>query len=287
MKQQYLRTIYFLVFLVSPSLLLAADESSPENIKMQMDGKEQQSADKNSYQVTSPVVGFSPLTVGGEQIDAAYIEESYGERKGVVVLFHDQGEQFESNGVITPLRHALPEFGWSTLSISLDLSFESNILLSARLEKMESGDEAEPVKTPQPVLNEQRIAAALSFLKGKDFERIIFIGHGQGGGLAFESLQNNSENIAALVLISTAEIAKQEEFNLLELPILDVLGSRDLTGIEQAVAQRKVMMKRNSEANYTARKIIGANHVYYGLEPMLISTLRGWLKTQFDQQGQN
>lgn len=287
MKQQYIGTLYLLASLISPSQLLAADKNPSENNKIQMDGQEQQSTDNNSYQVNSPVAGFSPLTVAGEQIDAAYIEENYGERKGAVVLFHDQGEQFESNGVITPLRHALPEFGWSTLSISLDLPFESNILLSASLEKAESDGEAEDVKTLPVASNEQRIAAALAFLKEKDYERIIFIGHGQGGDLAFDTLQNSSEGIAALVLISTSAITKQEEFGLVELPVLDVMGSRDLAGMKQAVAQRKVMMKRNGESNYTGREIIGANHVYYGLEPMLISTLQGWLKTQFDQQGLN
>lgn len=287
MKQQYIGTLYLLAFFISPSQLLAADKNPSENNKVQMDGQEQQSIDNNSYQVNSSIAGFIPLTVAGLQIDAAYIEESYGERKGAVVLFHDQGEHFESNGVITPLRHALPEFGWSTLSVSLDLPFESNILLSANLEKTESDGKAEDVKTSPSASNGQRIAAALAFLKEKDFERIVFIGHGKGGDLAFDSLQNNSEEIAALVLISTSAITKQEEFGLVELPVLDVMGSRDLAGVEQAVAQRKVMMKRNEVANYSDREIIGANHVYYGLEPMLISTLRGWLKTQFAQQGQN
>ena len=287
MTQQYIGTLYFLASLISPTQLLAADKNPSENNKMEMDGQEQRSNDNNSYQVNSPTTGFSPLTVAGEQIDAAYIEESYGERKGAVVLFHDQGEQFESNGVITTLRHALPEFGWSSLNVSLNLPFEPNILLSASLEKAESNGEAEDAKTLPVVSNEQRIAAALAFLKEKDFERIIFIGLGQGGNLAFESLQNNSGAVSALVLISTPIITKQQEFGLLELPVLDVFGSRDLAGIEQAVAQRKVRMKRNEEANYSDREIIGANHVYYGLEPMLISTLRGWLRTQFDQQGQN
>jgi predicted esterase len=289
LKQQYPHYLYLLLSFVASSLLYAADQSPAESKQKQIDEQEQKVSDRTSYRIDSPVVGFKPLTVAGELIDAAYIEESYGERKGAVVLFHDQGEQLESNGVITPLRHALPKFGWSTLSVSLDLPFESNVLLSVSLDSAssESSDTKNDIKTPTAVSNEQRILAALAFLKEKDFERILFIGHGKGGGLAFESLQNNSGDVAALVLISTPEIVKQQEFGLLELPILDIVGSRDLAAMKQAVAQRKVMMKRNKDTNYTDREIIGANHVYYGLEPMLISTVRGWLKTQFDQQGHN
>ena len=72
MKQQYIGTLYLLASLISPSQLLAADKNPSENNKIQMDGQEQQSTDNNSYQVNSPVAGFSPLTVAGEQIDAAF-----------------------------------------------------------------------------------------------------------------------------------------------------------------------------------------------------------------------
>ncbi len=284
-KQQYLRYLYFLLSFVTSSLLYAAVGSPTANNDKKMGEQGQSDSNKKSYQVDSPVVGYTPLIIEGEPIDAAYIEESYGERKGVVVLFHGQGEQFESNGVITPLRHALPKFGWSTLSVNFDLPFESNVLLSVSLETTESGDEDK--KTSTPLSNDQRVLAVLTFLKEKGFERILFVGHGQGGDLAFESLQNHSEEVSGLILISTPEIARQQEFSLLELPILDVFGSRDLIGVGQALVQRKVLMKRNEEVNYTDREIIGANHAYYGLEPMLISTVRGWLKTQFDQQGQN
>jgi predicted esterase len=282
-KQQYLRYLYLLLSLVASGLLYAADESPAENSEKQTDTQEQQAP----YKVDSPVAGYNPLTVAGEQFDAAFIEETYGERKGAVVLFHSLGEQFESNGVITPLRHALPKFGWSTLSIALDLPFESNVLLSVSLEKPEKVGEPQQVETLSVISNEQRLSAALAFLKEKEFERILFIGHGQGGNLAFDSIQNNSEEVMALVLISTPEIVRQQEFGLLELPVLDVFGSRDMAGMQQTVAQRKVLMKRNKDTNYTDREIIGANHVYYGLEPMLIATVRGWLKTQFEQQGQN
>lgn len=77
-----------------------------------------------------PIDGFEPLTIAGQQINAAFLEETLGEPHGAIILFHDQGEALESWGVVTPLRHEMLQYGWSTLSLTLDYTFTPNIILA-------------------------------------------------------------------------------------------------------------------------------------------------------------
>jgi len=66
---------------------------------------------------------------------------------------------------------------------------------------------------------------------------------------------------------------------------LEVYGELGLLGVDKAVNQRRAIMKRVAKTNYDVRRILGANHVFYGLEPMLLMTVRSWLKATFVQQG--
>jgi dienelactone hydrolase len=241
---------------------------------------------------TSPVVGYQALSVAGQAIDATYLEETFGERHGAIVFFHDQGEQFESPGVITPLRHQLAEYGWSTLTLSLDLPFEPKVMLSTSLNsEMTAGEQEIEEKAPEqtanvlpPVSNSERIEAAWAFLKAKDIDRVVFVGHGKGGDVALEILASKTFSVAGLILVGVTALDSNETFSALEMPILEVYGSQDLDGVKKAIKHRKALMKRDLETDHTIRKVIGANHVYYGLEPMLLMTVRSWLNAKYIKQ---
>lgn len=251
------------------------------------------------------VMGFQPLSVAGQDIDAAYIEETLGERHGAIVLFHDRGEAFESQGVVTPLRQQLPEYGWSTLTVSYDLPAETSIMLSATLEQTDAGDGDTSQETPTeseaddaatletedkkavlpPVPNLERVEAALVLLQAKEIERVIFVGHGDGARLAIEMLDSKTMPVDGVVLVGLpAQSDIKERFEAIEIPVLDIYGGQDLPAVMKGVKQRKAMMKRVADSDYTVRKVLGANHVYYGMEPRLVSTLRSWLNAKFIKQ---
>jgi dienelactone hydrolase len=259
---------------------------------------------------TQPLIGFEPLTVAGQTIDATYLEETLGEPHGAIIFFHDLGEDLESRGVVTPLRHDMLQYGWSTLSITLDYPFTPNIILATVAETDISTEGAsataakeqatateanadvaktDDVKKDQStlvptILNTQRIEAAIEFLKSKDIKRIIFLGHGAGGIVAMDILTTITTPISALILVGTPALENKDEFNKFNHPILDIYGDQDLAGVSAGVMARKVVMKRSDNIRYTSREIIGANHVFYGLEPILISTVRGWLYATFVKQ---
>tara|TARA_R110002167_G_scaffold8950_6_gene41096 strand:+ start:1487 stop:2455 length:969 start_codon:yes stop_codon:yes gene_type:complete len=312
--QTILLSLLVLVFL--PLSAIAADNvDSKLNDTAPVDAELVTPKDDNiMIRQVQPIIGFEPLTVAGQDINATFLEETLGEPHGAIVLFHDQGEELESRGIVTPLRHEMLQYGWSTLSLSLDYPYTPNILLAVEPETdastattsaAESKDEAtsteikpttnsdvaktddankdQPIPLP-PILNAQRIEAAIAFLKAKDIKRIIFLGHGRGGLIAINELATIPTPISALILVGTPALANMDDFKTFNQPILDIYGDQDLEGVSTAVMERKVVMKRSGNIRYTSREIIGANHVFYGLEPTLVSTVRGWLYATFVKQ---
>jgi predicted alpha/beta hydrolase family esterase len=314
MKTVCINILFLLVF---PFIASAADEEKPVDAKT-TDEKpmvsEVPTSDHSMLRHEGLPQGFQPLTVAGQKIDATYLEETRGDYYGVIVFLHDQGEQFE-NQVISPLRQTFPEYGWSTLTLVLDYPFEPKIYLSGseietsdnKTNEKDSDKPAEP-KTAEPekkqektvdsaaedkpkaetvlpaVSNIERVQAALEFVKSKDIEKIIFVGHGAGGNLAIELLETLSEDVSALVLIGTSEIEADQVFETLEFPILDIIGSNDHDDVKPAAMHRKKLMKQVGNSLYAVREIQGADHVFYGMQPQLTLTLRSWLNKHFVEQ---
>ena len=289
----------------------AADESTEEEA-IEATEEEAVEVSDTSLRISSSIEGLEVLNVAGVDIEATYLEETLGEPHGAIIFFHDQGAQLESLGVITPLRHKMIEYGWSTLTLALDYPLESNILLSiapeeegqASEEEAKSTDdqeEAEPTEEKKveettteegsteekpelpPISNQQRIDTAIAFLHAKDIKRLLFLGHGAGGSLAVEILAELTVPISGLIFIGVPELSPAVEtaFKIMQQPVFEIYGENDLYGITLAVKKRKLMMKRAGNEFYSERMIIGANHAFYGLESTLAKTLKGRLNTLF------
>ncbi|MDQ7072554.1 MAG: alpha/beta hydrolase [Gammaproteobacteria bacterium] len=123
----------------------------------------------------------------------------------------------------------------------------------------------------------------MAFLRAKNIDRIIVLGHGNGGNIAVGLFDKITSAIAGLILIGVPELADEDKkiFSVMQKPILDLYGERDLTGVEQAVLQRKVIMKRGVNNRYVMRKVTGADHFFTGLTSTLVMTIRGWLNVTF------
>lgn len=297
------KTIVFalLSIFILPLCVHAADDdlkTESAGVQTEVDAEGAVEESKGIISQSSPIVGYQALTVAGQEIEATYLEEVLGERHGAIIFLHDQGERLEGKGVVTPLRHQLPKYGWSTLTLALDYPYEPAILLSTTLiidnnaseaaltavagdeKSKDSGAQAEKEALP-PISNQQRLKAAITFLQEKDIDRILFIGHGAGGNLAVEILDDETTPIQALILISTPELSTNEVFKTMQHPILELYGAQDLDGIAEAVQHRKVLMKRAGNKHYAIREIVAANHFFTGLETTLVNSIRGWLKSTF------
>jgi len=294
------KTVWLSLLLVGflPCSVMAADEeTAPE-----MGDVNVESDNNRMLRQTSSVEGFQPLSVAGEEINAAYIEETLGERHGAIVFFHDNGEQFESQGVVTPLRHALPKHGWSTLTLAFDYPYEPKILLAvddataeqepvvdeASQDNAETVEEAADEPAPLPAIsNQDRIQAALAFLQAKDVRRIIFLGHGAGGDMAIELLDTIKTPVSALILVGATARPENDVFSGFNFPMLDIYGANDLDAVPDAVQHRKMLMKRIDNTRYQTRRIEGADHIFLGLDATLTATVNGWLRKQFVEQADN
>ena len=300
MKSIRIVILALLACLAFPATVLAVDgtvEEAPDKMLSEMDLS---SAISGIVSQSSPIAGYQPLTVAGQEIAATYLEETLGERHGAIIFLHDQGEKLEGNGVITPLRHQMPQYGWSTLTLALDYPFEPAILLSATVENVSEAESAEPVvdekeaetdkeeKAPlPPISNVQRLDAAIAFLQEKQIDRIIYVGHGAGGNLAVELLDTETTPIQALILVGTPSLKMNDVFKTFQHPILDLYGDNGLEGVAEAVQQRKLIMKRTGNEQYVAREVAGADHFFTGLQTTLVNSLRGWLKVTFIDENNN
>lgn len=280
-----------LTLFILPLNIYAADEDSTAEAEMT---KTQIDKSSGIVSQSSPIKGYQPLTVAGQEIEATYLEETLGERYGAIVFLHDHARELEDQGVVTPLRHQMPQYGWSTLTLALNYPFEPAILLSPTVEDASEAGSAEPATEEKegddeqqdklllpPISNIQRLDAAIAFLRAKEIDRIIYVGHGTGGNLAVELLDTETTPIQALILVGTPKLKMNEVFKTFKHPILDLYGDNDLDGVAEAVQQRKVIMKRTGNGQYAIREISGADHFFTGLETILVNSLRGWLRSTF------
>ena len=325
MKLSYL--IFIVITLFSSAVFSAEEEeaeaSSDENSE-EVATKPDDNDSTRMLRQTQDIKGYQPITVAGQSITATYLEETLGERHGVIILLHDQGEQLESKGVVTPLRHTLPEHGWSTLTLSLDYPSTPNILLSESASTSETDNEAsteegdednaeeesvkeetkqevdtqpeeagtakltdEEKKTLPPISNQQRLEATIQFLLAKDIKRIVFLGHGEGGNLAIEMLDKITTPISALVLVGATALPEKEIFKEFNFPVLDLYGAQDLAAVPDAVKYRKLAMKRLGNTRYETRQVVGADHFFTGLDATLEVIVSGWLWKKFIKQEDN
>lgn len=102
--------------------------------------------------------------------------------------------------------------------------------------------------------------------------------------MAIELFDSITASIAGMVLIGTPELTAENIFMVMQKPIVDIYGDKDLAGIAEAVQQRRVIMKRAVNSDYAIREVIGADHFFTGLQTTLVDQLRGWLKVTFIEQ---
>jgi hypothetical protein len=132
-----------------------------------------------------------------------------------------------------------------------------------------------------PVPNLERVEAALAMLQAEGFERVIFLGYGKGDEMAINMMKSQTLPVEGLILIDMPRINISDDFKALEIPVLEIFASQGLLGVDKAVKQGKAAMKRGAKTNYPVRRTLGANHVFYGLEPMLLMTVKSWLNASF------
>ena len=210
------------------------------------------------------------LEADGEKFLALYTGQSSQVAHGAVIILHAMGAHADWPQMISPIRMALPEQGWSTLSIQLPLIAPQNQIEDYGLTLQRASD---------------RIDAAVRYLRDRKFLNIVVIGHSFGAASTLAYLKKvGKQKVQALVAIGLQDYAfVKPSINVLELiekspvPILDIYGSRDFKKVVDQAPDRRLAAKKGNNRNYTQFEIEGADHYFNKMEDVLVKRIRGWL----------
>lgn len=213
-----------------------------------------------------------PIQLGpdGEEIFSLFTEQtSLPEAKGVAIILHGMGGHPDWPEVVTLLRKALPQQGWSTLSIQMPVLSPEDAIEGYGETVTEAG---------------QRIKTAVEFLKEKNYLNIVVIGYSFGAATAVKQLATDSAGVLGMVGISmlaqpflSPRLLLLDELAKLNIPVLDVYGSIDRDSIVEAAPDRRLSARKAENAFYKQIEIDGADHTYSGVEDVLIKRIRAWL----------
>lgn len=199
-----------------------------------------------------------------------YTESETTSSKGMIVLhgtgFHPDWEQ-----VVQPVRVKMTEYGWNTLSIQLPL-----------LVKDAAYEDYVPLYPQVPA----RMQAATDYLLEQGMDRIVVVAHSQGATMASYYLANTEHDIKALVAVGMSaqhtqtNINSAESLKAIDIPVLDIYGSRDFPTVLETAEQRRQGAAHNS--HFKQMVIADAYHFFDDTnhEQTLLTTIAMWLDEQ-------
>lgn len=245
----------FLVFLLSVSATLQATNVD----------REQRWID----QTVDSIFDGEPvyLDAEGHRFLSIYMESETQSSDGMIVI-HGTGFHPNWDQVVRPVRVEMTTQGWNTLSIQMPI-----------LERSAQYKDYVDLYPEVPA----RIQAAVAFLTSKGISRIVIVAHSQGATMACYYLAGSNHSISALVAVGMSTLHTQLEYNsavLLEsinIPILDIYGSKDFPSVLASVDRRANGAAHNSD--YQQLVIENAYHFFDDHESELMDALVEWLNT--------
>jgi pimeloyl-ACP methyl ester carboxylesterase len=238
-------------------------------------GSDAEKEQRWSEQISDSLLVGDPiqLTAGDASFLGVYSEANKGPGDRAVILAHGMGVHPDWPDVIHPLRSELPDYGWATLSLQMPVLANEAVLE----EYVPLFEEIAP-----------RIQAALQYLGEQKINTVVLVGHSLGAAMLSHFLaQQAKPNVAGLVVIAMPSVDQYAPLNTvaqlekINLPMLDLYGSRDREEILWPAEERAKLALKNGMQTYRAMVLEGADHNFQGLDNELVRTVRGWLKRHF------
>jgi pimeloyl-ACP methyl ester carboxylesterase len=207
------------------------------------------------------------LDADGHRFLSIFTESETESNKGMIVL-HGTGFHPDWDQVVRPVRVEMTTQGWNTLSIQLPI-----------LEKSAAYEDYVQLYPEVPA----RMQAATKYLEQLNVHTIVVVAHSQGATMASYYLANHKHNIEALVAIgmsaqhTEASVNSAESLKLIDIPVLDIYGSRDFPTVLRTANKRQQSASHNQ--GYKQVVIDSAYHFFDNTthENLLLVAIAQWL----------
>lgn len=256
----------FAAWMTASAMLVAAPSTS--NLE-----REKSWAD----QVVDMVVVGEPvwLTNRGHKFLGLYTPGA-GNSKLAVILIHGRGVH-PAWGFLDTLRADLAEAGFTTLSLQMPI-------LAAETKFSAYG----------PTFPEayERIDAGLQFLRHKNFQRVVLLGHSSGAMTALAYVAKNPQQpIAGIVAVGASTLASGEDvmqpavmLKSLKRHVLDIYGANDLPEVLMYSEARAKAAAEAGNKFYKAVRVPHADHFFTDQYVPLKNQINSWLATLAPRQ---
>ena len=209
------------------------------------------------------------LPSGDQEFLAIYTKTNAKNSRGGIILLHDLGAHADWPDIITPLRSELPLKGWNTLSLQLPILPDSTL----------------PNEMDQVFIEiDARINAGIDFYAEKGIYNLVLIGHSFGAVAGYKYLDNKVDRRKEIIAFVGISLYNDFSINLvsmnLNIPILDIYGSRDFDKVLESAKHRILAAKKSQAINFSQVELIGADHNFTGLSNNLIKRVGTWLNNQ-------
>ncbi|MDH5785642.1 MAG: alpha/beta hydrolase family protein [Chromatiales bacterium] len=209
------------------------------------------------------------LSADGHDFLAIHMQSDAAQVKGAALILHGRGLHPDWESVVQPLRTALPEHGWHTLSIQLPV-----------LHKQATYFDYVPY-FPEA---SHRIEAALHYLKEQGITTVVLIAHSCGAHMAMHRIRNAGDTgLAAYVGIGMGATdlgqKMQHPFPLegMSIPVLDIFAEKDFPAVLRMAPERLSKITAAGHPQSTQRVIAGAEHYYNDDSEPLVQAIIEWL----------
>ena len=213
------------------------------------------------------------LTATGQRFFGVYTPSEVQKMHGAAVIVPDFGANADWPAVVEPLRSRLPRDGWATLSVQTPVPLD---------------DAPVSAYGSEVAAAEQRIQAAVDYLRQKKLKPIVLVGHGLGGAICARAVASGLvKGVAALVGVGMASMAALQppldliaQLKKLRIPVLDIYGGRDLDRVLRMAPKRQAAAREAGNTAYQQMVVEGAGHGFDGMNDLLVACVGGWLDKQ-------
>ncbi len=200
---------------------------------------------------------------------AIHMESEADKVKGGAIILHGRGLHPDWETVVQPLRTALPETGWHTLAVQMPV-----------LHKEAKYYDYVPL-FPEA---QQRIEAAIAYLKGHGVEKVVLIAHSCGAHMAMHRIgQVGDTGLSAYIGIGMGatdlgqKMRQPFPLDKMKIPLFDVYAENDFPAVLRMAPERLAMLRKAGNPQSAQQQIPAAEHYFEGHNDALLEAISNWL----------